>query len=61
MFVRRKVGQLVASSAQYLSVSAMLIESAALYAVAGIIFLVPWVSQNPVQQLVLPTLVQLEV
>ncbi|KZV85744.1 hypothetical protein EXIGLDRAFT_775283 [Exidia glandulosa HHB12029] len=60
MLVRRKVRTLIASSVQYLSVSAMLIESAALYSVAGIIFLVPWVSQNPVQNLVLPTLVQLE-
>ncbi|KZV85748.1 hypothetical protein EXIGLDRAFT_653805 [Exidia glandulosa HHB12029] len=60
MLVRHRVRMLIESSVQYLSISAMLIESAALYSVAAIIFLVPWVSQNPVQNLVLPTLVQLE-
>ncbi|KZV85728.1 hypothetical protein EXIGLDRAFT_681546 [Exidia glandulosa HHB12029] len=60
MMARRNIGRLVNGSAQYVSVAAMLVESAALYAICGILFLVPWGLQDPVQQLVLPTLGQVE-
>ncbi|KZV85732.1 hypothetical protein EXIGLDRAFT_841253 [Exidia glandulosa HHB12029] len=61
LFVRRRIKHhLQDSSSTYVSVSAMLIESASLYAVCGILFLVPWRLKSPVQSLVLPTLGQAE-
>ncbi|KZV85731.1 hypothetical protein EXIGLDRAFT_841252 [Exidia glandulosa HHB12029] len=63
LLVRRRIRHHAADSkrmAQYVSVSAMMVESAALYAVCGILFLVPWGLKNTVEQLVLPTLGQAE-
>lgn len=64
LIVRRRIKHHAADSerlAQYVTVSAMMVESAALYAVCGILFLVPWGLKNTVEQLVLPTLGQAEV
>lgn len=58
--LRRRVARLFAHDSPHLSAAAMFIESAVLYSICGIIFLVPWGLADPVQNLVLPTLGQVE-
>lgn len=57
---RRRVGKHVISSTPYLSVSAILIESAVLYSACGIAFIVAYGVNSPVQNLILPTLAQVQ-
>ncbi|EJD48817.1 hypothetical protein AURDEDRAFT_17999, partial [Auricularia subglabra TFB-10046 SS5] len=63
LLVRRRLARhtspLVHDSPHF-SAAAMLIESAVLYSVCGVIFLVPWGLADPVQNLILPTLGQAE-
>ncbi|EJD46589.1 hypothetical protein AURDEDRAFT_20524, partial [Auricularia subglabra TFB-10046 SS5] len=60
LIIRRNVGRQIASVGPYVSVSAMLIESAFLYSACGIAFLVAYGVNSPVQNLILPTLAQME-
>ncbi|KZV88702.1 hypothetical protein EXIGLDRAFT_839026 [Exidia glandulosa HHB12029] len=55
----RRVSTLMPLGHHY-SVAAMLIESAFLYSACGIMFLIPWGLGDPFQNLVLPTLAQIE-
>lgn len=48
-------------SNSYVSISAILIESAFLYTICGIVFLVPFGLADPFQNVILPTLAQVEV
>lgn len=47
-------------STSYISISAILIESAFLYTACGVVFLVPFGLQDPFQNIMLPTLAQVE-
>ncbi|KAJ7123513.1 hypothetical protein C8R44DRAFT_538714, partial [Mycena epipterygia] len=60
--VRHRVRKLLGSehSAQYLSVTAMLIESAALYAIWSLVFLICYARNTPLQNILLPPLGQIE-
>ncbi|KAJ7035286.1 hypothetical protein C8F04DRAFT_535230 [Mycena alexandri] len=60
--VRRKTRQSLSfqHSAQYTSVSAMLIESAALYATWGSVFLICYARNTPLQNILLPPLGQVQ-
>ncbi|EJD46575.1 hypothetical protein AURDEDRAFT_136854 [Auricularia subglabra TFB-10046 SS5] len=62
LLMRYKIGRTNKALAigPYVSVSAMLIESAFLYSICGLIFLVSFGVGSPVQNLVLPTLAQVE-
>lgn len=60
LFVRRQLGGYRGSTLPYVSVSAMLIESAFLYSACGIAFLVAYGANSPVQNLILPTLAQMQ-
>ncbi|EJD46610.1 hypothetical protein AURDEDRAFT_113662 [Auricularia subglabra TFB-10046 SS5] len=62
LVMRYKIGRTNKALAigPYVSVSAMLIESAFLYSACGVIFLVSYGVNSPVQNLVLPTLAQVE-
>ncbi|KZV91467.1 hypothetical protein EXIGLDRAFT_588119, partial [Exidia glandulosa HHB12029] len=61
LVMRRRLGQSTSSahSQTYLSVSALLVESAALYAVFGVLFLISLAVQSPVQNLILPAFGQI--
>lgn len=61
LIMRRRIGKVMPTTASpYVSISAMLIESAFLYSAAGVIFIVTYGLNSPVQNLVLPTLAQIE-
>ncbi|EJD46583.1 hypothetical protein AURDEDRAFT_164408 [Auricularia subglabra TFB-10046 SS5] len=57
---RRRVGRRIATAGPYVTVSAMLVESAFLYSACGIAFLVAYGADSPVQNLILPTLAQMQ-
>lgn len=58
---RRRLRDVSSMPTPYVSVSAILIESAFLYTVCGIAFLVPFGLADPFQNVILPTLAQVEV
>lgn len=51
----------VGSGSEYISITSMMIESAVLYTVNGLIFLVSYALNSPVQNLALPVLGQTQV
>ncbi|KAH7097197.1 hypothetical protein BKA62DRAFT_833453 [Auriculariales sp. MPI-PUGE-AT-0066] len=58
LIMRNKIGKAIAGP--YASISAMLIESAALYTISGTIFIISYALNSPVQNLILPTLAQIQ-
>lgn len=61
LIARRRLREVASGISQsYLSVSAILIESSFLYSICGIIFLVPFGLGDPFQNVILPTLAQVE-
>ncbi|KAJ7708216.1 hypothetical protein B0H17DRAFT_1273970 [Mycena rosella] len=62
-FVRRQIRTLLGTqhSGQYISIAAMLIESAALYAVWSTVFLVSYARQSPLENILLPAQGQIQV
>lgn len=61
LLMRRRIRGALAGSSPYLSISAMLVESAALYSTFGAAFLVSMALQSPAQNLILPVLGQVAV
>ena len=61
LVMRHRIGKAMTVAGPYVSVSAMLIESAFLYSACGIAFLIAYGINSPVQNLILPTLAQVEV
>ncbi|KAJ7493678.1 hypothetical protein FB451DRAFT_1122247 [Mycena latifolia] len=61
-FVRHRIRKSLGSqhSSQYLSITAMLIESAALYATWGMVFLICYARNTPLQNILLPPLGQVQ-
>ncbi|KZV85290.1 hypothetical protein EXIGLDRAFT_623232 [Exidia glandulosa HHB12029] len=62
LWISRRRLRFVSSSVSrtYMSVSAILIESAALYTLCGMVFLIPFGMGDPFQNVILPTLAQME-
>jgi hypothetical protein len=63
LFYRWKVNRVLGAGhgAQYLSLAAMLIESAALYATWALLFLIPFMLNNPISEVFLQALGQVQV
>jgi hypothetical protein len=62
LYMRYQMRKLIdGSGAEYLSITAMLTESAALYTSNGLIFLVTYAVNSPIQNLALPVLGQTQV
>jgi hypothetical protein len=62
LYLRYQTRKLInGSGAEYLSGTAMLVESAALYTTNGLIFLVSYALKSPIQNLALPVLGQTQV
>lgn len=62
LYMRRRLRRVVTDGAvEYVSLTAMLIESAALYTINGLVFLVSFSVHSPIQYLALPLLGQTQV
>ncbi|KAJ7214266.1 hypothetical protein C8J57DRAFT_1538485 [Mycena rebaudengoi] len=62
LFVRHRIRKALGSqhSGQYLSITAILVESAALYALWGLVFLICYARNTPLQNIILPPLGQIQ-
>ncbi|KZV89597.1 hypothetical protein EXIGLDRAFT_751066 [Exidia glandulosa HHB12029] len=58
--MHRRLRRVGGGTGKHFTAAAMLIESAFLYSAVGIMFLIPWGLEDPVQNLFLPTLGQVE-
>jgi hypothetical protein len=58
--IQKLLGVNSSASGQYVSVASMLVESAALYAVWSIVFLICYVRNTPLQNILLPPLGQIQ-
>lgn len=62
LYMRHKIRKAMpGAGSEYLSVTTMTVESAALYTVTGLIFLVSYGVNSPIQNLALPVLGQVQV